>query len=266
MAWTDLPQYIGSILLAPLGIVGGVAATLDWMLLERQKKQLRGTAESAWIWLDDHRKISLRGLMHSSIGRIVTMSAACFVALFISLLMFYDASNVMSAATGDHLYDLINQGEVRKYQNQTRGLALGLIFYAPYIWWIQPAVFRMERSDVRSDRTKIAWIMIISYIVLRSLPKPEVVRIGLMPTQWDDYSDFFAHALFSTILAAPFATILLQALIKPLWFMAASLFIFLIKSSSFIMLRVASYEKGPLFAISALCIAAGGVLKFIAAK
>jgi hypothetical protein len=121
------------------GAIVAALTVVDWLLTEAQKKSLKGWAESAWIWLDDHRMESLVRLLKS-----YKLQLASSVLVFVVLLLL---SQAILSSLGPEAFGLNGSSRVLLVTS----LVL-LVSIAPVSWFIHSRVTKwlVKRNSVRS--------------------------------------------------------------------------------------------------------------------
>lgn len=241
------------------GIVGALTL-LDWSLTDRQKKTVKNFAEGAWIWLDDQKSESyLRIILSEKSQRIFGAVIALALLLEASVLLY-----------------------MISHEKPAQQLAELLSRLPPDIAWLLAKAF-----------FPTIWISVGGFLYITLLHPPIVkvlvrnasfwafglrlfvVTAASIALTWLLYQIGVDHISQAThgqgnlswstglplMALSPAYIYLLMMVAWFFWLALISLMMTLMIASGFVMLRVATYEKGPILALSAALMALGLVLK-----
>ncbi len=255
------------------GAIVAALSVVDWLLTEAQKKTLKGWAESAWIWLDDHRMESLVRLLKSYIFQLA-ISFSVFILL-----------NILD----DAILSLQGPARFPELHVSNRAISisfLGLtILMAPGAWFVHSIVTKwlVMRSSVRAlfARCLVSYLIAAIGFFVTQMGSYWLVMGGVslclagmysFPSLWFESFPWcellllFAFGVLVLFVQSIFLLIevylsYIVFFVSLLWLGLFALIRFLFRTSQFVLIRIVESPKGPVLGVSGLLVGIGALVK-----
>lgn len=222
------------------GLVIGLLTLLDWSLNEQQKKRLKSASETAWIWLNDNR---------GDYFSLLASRSAKVAAWFIALLMYFIILSPVYTEPGP--YHDGSGAYMSEFDPAPFLLAAVFSLIVAGLFWPLTSLLlssRMRRMFVLKFAGYSALMLAVAVIVFQTVVMLHAAEAG---------AAFFVLFTVMHVAVALFCIVLSWFM----WIGGVFAIIGAVRSAEFIMLRVASAEKGPLFGLSAFLLAIGLVMR-----
>ena len=246
-----------------VGATIGLLTTVDWLLSERQKEQLRAYGERLWIWLDDQRYGNFtRALRNRRAQKLLT--AATYSAVLI-LQAFLVMRYPQYAPKHANRHTLLVGTLVATPAGIAITWFLSRKIHPRVIDWIvgSGGVFGFfARTAFAYTLGLIAYVLtIILVLITRKVTAIDVPTIPHLVLGIVGLLVLLVIVGVGLPIAAETVMLGVMFVWSLLWFLAVLLLLAFLRTTQFVVLRVVEYPKGPVLGLSGLLIGVAAILK-----
>jgi hypothetical protein len=234
-------------LLQIVGVLTGSLTLLDWSLTITQKARIKDWSETAWIWLGEQKT-------HSYLTFILSDRTQKILSFTIGSIFILDIAGVI----GSGLFEATGPAGGIIYD-----ITASYIFALLYIIFLHKKVMKklVDKEGFWKFGLHLLRLILIFWLV--SIPFTLImILIAIYSMDEAQIDSMFPLAMLPNfIVAAPVAVYIFLLIIWGAWLLLIVFLMGFFRTSEFVMLRVASYEKGPVLGLSAALFALGLIVR-----
>ena len=257
---TDLSVWTGSII--------GTLTIVDWLLVDRQKKQLKKRAENFWVWLATREFRKYTGLFLNRKFHLVGIALAAYVMILLNIILPSISEEFKFFAAFSGRYSQL--AEIGSTNQYLIAYGIAVIALSAFLFWRfgMNRLFNwlVQKNSFLNYFLRLIGLGLISFILVIALSF--VVNLAVIPflglLNAEDYfmwtesiSVLFHIPLFMLIVVLESLLILSLSWI----FIYAPILMIVFKILEFVIYRIIENEKGIVLGISGLLVGIGLIVK-----